>query len=107
LKEYHFYISDDHFHDLDYVQHCFQLLCNHLKEWHGMETQGRARKGKEMQGMVWHGKPRKGMACKGKTMQGMEWKGMQRQGMAGQGMAGHVMAWNRKASQGKAIQGKI
>ena len=32
LKEYHFYISDDWCHDLAYVQHCFQLLYNHLKE---------------------------------------------------------------------------
>jgi hypothetical protein len=32
LKEYHFYISDDHCHDLAYVQHCFQLFYNHLKE---------------------------------------------------------------------------
>jgi hypothetical protein len=32
LKEYHFYISDDRCHDLAYVQHCFQLFYNHLKE---------------------------------------------------------------------------
>jgi hypothetical protein len=32
LKEYHFYIRNDRCHDLDYVQHCFQLFYNHLKE---------------------------------------------------------------------------
>jgi hypothetical protein len=32
LKECHFYISDDRCHDLAYVQHCFQLFYNHLKE---------------------------------------------------------------------------
>jgi hypothetical protein len=32
LKEYHFYISDYYCHDLSYVQHCFQLFYNHLKE---------------------------------------------------------------------------
>jgi hypothetical protein len=32
LKEYHLYISDDCCHDLTYVQHLFQLFCNHLKE---------------------------------------------------------------------------
>ena len=32
LKEYHFYISDDMCHDLDFVQHNYQLLYNHLKD---------------------------------------------------------------------------
>ena len=32
LKEYHFYISDDKCHDLDFVQHIFQLFYNHLKD---------------------------------------------------------------------------
>ena len=32
LKEYHFYISDDNCHDLDFSQHRFQLFYNHLKD---------------------------------------------------------------------------
>ena len=32
LKEYHFYISDDRWHDLDFVQHNFQLFYKHLKD---------------------------------------------------------------------------
>jgi hypothetical protein len=32
LKEYHFYISDDKFHDLAYIQHCFQLFYSHVKK---------------------------------------------------------------------------
>ena len=32
LKEYHFYISDDRCHDLDFVQHKFQLLYKHLED---------------------------------------------------------------------------
>jgi hypothetical protein len=32
LKEYHLYISDDQCHELAYVQHCFHLFYNHLKE---------------------------------------------------------------------------
>ena len=30
LKEYHFYISDDRYYDLDYVQRNFELFHNHL-----------------------------------------------------------------------------
>ena len=32
LKEYHFYISDDRCHDLDFVQHNFQLFYKHLED---------------------------------------------------------------------------
>ena len=32
LKEYHFYISDDRCHDLDFVQHIFQVFYNHLND---------------------------------------------------------------------------
>ena len=32
LKEYHFYISDDKCHDLDFVQHNFQFFCKHLED---------------------------------------------------------------------------
>ena len=32
LKEYHFYISDDRCHDLDFVQHGFQLFYKHLED---------------------------------------------------------------------------
>ena len=30
LKEYHFYISDDRFHDFHYVRHCFIMFYDHL-----------------------------------------------------------------------------
>ena len=32
LKEYHFYISDDRCHELDFVQHNFQLFYKHLED---------------------------------------------------------------------------
>ena len=32
IMEYHFYISDGRCHDLDFVQHIFQLFYNHLKD---------------------------------------------------------------------------
>ena len=32
VKETNFYISDDKCHDLDYVQHCFQIFYDHLKD---------------------------------------------------------------------------
>ena len=32
LKEYHFYISDDMCHDLDFVQHIFQFFYNNVKD---------------------------------------------------------------------------
>jgi hypothetical protein len=32
LKEYHLYIRNDRCHELSFVQHCFQLFYNHLKE---------------------------------------------------------------------------
>ena len=32
LKEYHFYISDDRCHGLDFVQHSFQLFYKHLED---------------------------------------------------------------------------
>ena len=31
IKEYHFYISDDHMHDTHYVQHCFDIIYGSLK----------------------------------------------------------------------------
>ena len=35
IKEYHFYISDDHTHDTHYVQHCFDIIYGSLKT-HGV-----------------------------------------------------------------------
>ena len=32
LKGYHFYISDDRCHELDFLQHNFHLFYNHLKD---------------------------------------------------------------------------
>ena len=32
LKDYHFYISDERCHELAFVQHSFQIFCNHLKD---------------------------------------------------------------------------
>ena len=32
LKKYHFYISDDRCHELDFVQHSFQLFYKHLED---------------------------------------------------------------------------
>ena len=31
IKEYHFYISDDHAHDTHYIQHCFDIIYGSLK----------------------------------------------------------------------------
>ena len=31
IKEYQFYISDDHTHDTCYVQHCFDIIYGSLK----------------------------------------------------------------------------
>ena len=35
IKEYHFYINDDHTHDTHYVQHCFDIIYGSLKT-HGV-----------------------------------------------------------------------
>ena len=34
IKEYHFYISDDHEHDPLFVQHCFGLIYESFRENH-------------------------------------------------------------------------
>ena len=31
IKEYHFYISDDHAHDTHFIQHCFDIIYGSLK----------------------------------------------------------------------------
>ena len=36
IKEYHFYISDDHTHDTYFVQHCFNKIYDSLKA-HGIK----------------------------------------------------------------------
>ena len=35
IKEYHFYISDDHMHDTHYAQHCLDIIYGSLKT-HGV-----------------------------------------------------------------------
>ena len=35
IKEYHFYISDDRTHDTCFVQHCFGIIYDSLKD-HGI-----------------------------------------------------------------------
>jgi hypothetical protein len=46
LTEYHFYISNDHKHDLEFVQHCFELHWQYMAEqgyspqWHWVWNDG-------------------------------------------------------------------
>jgi hypothetical protein len=46
LIDYHFYISDDHRHDSEFVQHCFKLhwgyifVHNFLPTWHYVCSNG-------------------------------------------------------------------
>ena len=59
LKEYHFYISDDRCHDLDFVQDNFQLFYKNLEdnnihmEQHWIWSDGCARKFKNSRVFQW------------------------------------------------------
>ena len=65
-------------------------LCNHGREWKGVEGSGREWKGVEGRGREWKGVERSGKEWKGS---GREWKGMKRSGREWKGVEGNEKEW--------------